>query len=100
MDSVIDYLSSMGVQGWFWLGVVLLAIGIYVVRNEEKDAFNRRNEYGVEVFDSWDHRQRVRLKEGFRTLISAIFILPGTIITFFAGLCWIFMWLHDHPPTH
>jgi len=89
MDAVKEYLLAMGIQGWFWLGAALCVIGLFLNRNSEKDAFNRRNQYGVEEFDSWEHRQQVRRREGFRRLISFLFIAPGVCIAVVAGIGWL-----------
>ncbi|WP_242140707.1 hypothetical protein [Sphingomonas sp. TREG-RG-20F-R18-01] len=57
--------------------VALILIGILMWRYPARASFNRRNQYGVEIFKSYGNMRTRRLFEGLIRFAGAILLLVG-----------------------
>lgn len=57
--------------------IVLILIGLALWRFPARSSFNRRNQYGVEMFESYGHMRRRRSFEGLIRFLGVILLLVG-----------------------
>lgn len=68
------------------IGIVMLVTGIVIRYFMKRRRFNRRNQYGAQGFDSYEHRNVTVFGESLMRMVARILILAGL---FFIFLVWV-----------
>lgn len=58
-------------------GILVLFLGYRMMKSVDRSRVTRRNQYGAEVFDSYDTAHHTQISENMRMVIGRLMLLAG-----------------------